>query len=325
MQKSELISLQSTPHASNRVEMFSGAIEVSRWTSIREASHRIALKVLASTIRPHTSTIRSHDDLHKIKLLLMGHFDSPHVGDLALQLQREPPFESASQQTVRTVTEAIATLESGDFVPDLVIVYQGIPDEYPGRDVERLIGLLPFCRFVVAFGPWCESMGRTEQHWPAVWTVPLRNAAGRIRHEIVELQTHRAPRPATSSRDEAFSGLAAERLATAETLGTGLSASVRSADRPQQECVETTLVSLGFAIENEVEADLCVIVATLITDSLLREVKEQRQTNPDQQIIMASDMATPGDHESLLSAGASAVVSQLRFSEDLIDLLAVSR
>ena len=36
-------------------------------------------------------------------------------------------------------------------------------------------------------------------------------------------------------------------------------------------------------------------------------------------LLVASDMATPGDRNRLLAAGAAGVISQLRFAEDLVD------
>ena len=59
------------------------------------------------------------------------------------------------------------------------------------------------------------------------------------------------------------------------------------------------------------------MVAAFIDENQLRRVTEIRKD--DSILLVASDMATPADRSRLLEAGATEVVSQLRFAEDLID------
>ena len=78
------------------------------------------------------------------------------------------------------LSEAASVLRAAKWFPDLVVVYQGIPDQFAVADVEAFVGLLPMTRCVVVFGPWCESIGRTEQCWPIGWCVPLQHAQARL-------------------------------------------------------------------------------------------------------------------------------------------------
>jgi hypothetical protein len=235
----------------------------------------------------------------------------------------------AASQThrARSIREAVSLLENGKLVPDLVISYQSIPDEFSAADIDHLIGLLPLSRFVVAFSPWCESIGRTEQRWPSAWSVPLAHAAARIRFELQQLSVDQPPLLATTSRDEAFATLAAGSLKRAEQVGQGMTARVVSADASLKECYEHILSSVGFNLDETELPDLLVVAAAFVDENQFRRVKEMYEedawsrgfaTNSNEAILLvASDMATPDDRKRLLEAGATATISQLRFAEDV--------
>ena len=232
-------------------------------------------------------------------------------------------LDAPQTQRTKSIREVVSLLEIGNLVPDLVILYQAIPDEFSSADIDHLIGLLPLSRFVVAFSPWCESIGRTEQRWPLAWSVPVAHAAARIRFELQQLAADQPPLPATTSRDEAFATLAAGRLKDAEAGGRDKSATVHSADVSLRECFESFARSLGFTISNDDstrEAEhLHILVAAFVDDETFSRVMELRADCAKATIIVASDMATPGETIALRQAGANAVISQLRFVEDLID------
>jgi len=230
-------------------------------------------------------------------------------------------LKSAQKHTAKSIQKAISLIGSGELIPDLVVSYQSIPDEYSSADIDQLIGMLPLSRFVVAFSPWCESIGRTEQRWPSAWSVPAAHAAARIRFELRQLATGQLPLPATTSRDEAFSTLAASRLGNAEQLGLGLSAKVHSADAPLKDCFESVVQAVGFRISDVETPDVHILVAAFIDDATRCRVQRIRESGLEATIIVASDMATPGQVIALREAGAASVISQLRFAEDLVDHL----
>jgi hypothetical protein len=262
-------------------------------------------------------------------VLLIGECQSPQFRRELSDGQAVDVLESATSHVVSSLSDAIALVGTGEFVPDLVVSYQSIPDEYSAADIDQLIGMLPLSRFVVAFSPWCESIGRTEQRWPSAWSVPLAHAAARIRFELRQLTADTPPLPATTSRDEAFATLAAGSLENADNIGRGMSAIVVSADVAIKKCFEQILSSVGFRLDETELPDLCVVAAAFIDENQLRHVNELYEedawsrgfaTNSNEAIILvASDMATPDDRKRLLEAGATAVISQLRFAEDLVD------
>jgi hypothetical protein len=256
-------------------------------------------------------------------VLLIGEFQSPQFRGALSDGQPADMLKSVDCHRVKLLPDAISEIANGELIPDLVISYQSIPDEYSAADIDQLIGMLPLSRFVVAFSPWCESIGRTEQRWPSAWSVPLAHAAARIRLELQQLTADKPPLLATTSRDEAFATLAGGSLARTEQPGRGMTARVISADVPLRECFESVVGSLGFEIlvnDSENRATTVhILVAPFVDSETFKLIHHLRDNNSAATIIVASDMATPGEAISLREAGAAAVISQLRFAEDLAD------
>lgn len=258
-------------------------------------------------------------------VLLIGECQSPQF-DVALSKgQTVDILESVDSRNVQSLPDAISLVRTGELIPDLVISYQSIPDEYSAADIDQLIGMLPLSRFVVAFSPWCESIGRTEQRWPSAWSVPLAHAAARIRLELQQLAEDSTPLLATTSRDEAFATLAAGSLEQTDHPGRGMSARVISADVSLKECFESIARSLGFEIrgsDSESQAtSVHILVAPFIDGKTFQRIQQFRDDKAASTIIVASDMATSGETNSLREAGAAAVISQLRFAEDFVNQL----
>jgi hypothetical protein len=90
-------------------------------------------------------------------------------------------------------------------LPDLVVVCQSWPDEFSSVEVSACLGRWPLTQWVVCFGSWCESDGRTRGIWPIGLRVPARAAVSRLQHVWEIVRDGRAePLPVTASRDEAF-------------------------------------------------------------------------------------------------------------------------
>ena len=258
-------------------------------------------------------------------VLLIGECQSPQFYGALSKGQTADILESVDSHNVQSLADAISLVGTGELIPDLVVSFQSIPDEYSAADIDQLIGLLPLSRFVVTFSPWCESIGRSEQRWPSAWSVPLVHAAARIRLELQQLAEDSTPLLATTSRDEAFATLAAGSLEQTDHPGRGMSARVVSADVSLKECFECIARSLGFEIsgsdfESRVTS-VYILVAPFIDGKTFQRIQQLRADNAAATIIIASDMATPGETNSLREAGAAAVISQLRFAEDLVNQL----
>jgi hypothetical protein len=132
------------------------------------------------------------------QVLLIGNAESPEMRPAIEAVKRLAP--AAEIRSVESFTGA----SSGDLQPDLVVVCQHWPDEFPPAEVGRLFRECPLARFVVCYGPWCASDGRTRAIWPLAVRVPANEADDRLRLELDVLGGERAPLPLTASRDEVF-------------------------------------------------------------------------------------------------------------------------
>lgn len=89
--------------------------------------------------------------------------------------------------------------------PDLVIVSQSWPDEFSASEVSATLGRWPLALWVVCYGAWCSSDGRTRSVWPISVRVPVGEAEARLNHVWRIITQHDGePLPLTASRDEAF-------------------------------------------------------------------------------------------------------------------------
>jgi hypothetical protein len=107
-----------------------------------------------------------------------------------------------SRATVRQVERFSIELRDP---PDLVVVCQSWPDEFSVAEVSAVLGRWPLALWVVCYGTWCNSDGRTRTIWPIGVRVPVTEAASRLNHVWQILTEQRGePLPITASRDEAF-------------------------------------------------------------------------------------------------------------------------
>ena len=244
--------------------------------------------------------------------LLIGATELPRFAPILDRLQGVPSIKHAT-----TLSEA-AEISAADWSPDIVLVSQSLPDEFNAHDVERLIGRLPLARWIVCFGEWCESIGRTEQLWPIGWCVPLRDALARLEVELLADQVDELILPPTASRDEAFARSAARRNAI--RVRVPLTAHVEGNDRHFRELIRDTLRAMGCSMSS-VDAELCVLATTCPDHDDRQTIAAWRAAARESVILVASDMATAEDRAELIAVGATEVVSQLRFEDGLQTVL----
>jgi DNA-binding NarL/FixJ family response regulator len=262
------------------------------------------------------------------------HVDSNHtataIGNAAILLIGDvagPAFAPIQQQLVSanarhaaTLSAALDLIDAESWSPDFVVIWQGFPDEYSRSQAEQLIGQLPLARWVVVFGPWCESIGRTEQLWPVAWSVPLRHADTRIQSELRQLQHGAAPFPATMSRDETFAALHTIPPA-AEQAGHSLTARISSDDRAFCDFLSDGLVAMGIDVTGGHDASLQILHVSVPDTGTCDTIHACRIQSPDSRIVVISELMTPQTEQSCLAAGADVSVTQLRCLTELAEWL----
>lgn len=247
--------------------------------------------------------------------LLIGHWDAPAVSRLRAGL--------APASIAIDIPAAQALIQSGACDPDRIVVWQSIPHEYPAGDVQELIGALPLAHWMVIFGPWCESIGRTEGLWPAGWCVPLRTALTRLNSRRLLSATgdhDQAPVPATVSRDEAFALLV--EWSRMNQLDRGRRVWIQGDEVVWSGCVMDIVRAAGFQGPDDTSPDLVLLLSTQADESLLNRVQASRRRFPQARLLVVSDLARTCDEPALRAAGADAILSPLYFAEELQDALA---
>lgn len=247
--------------------------------------------------------------------LLIGDVTSPHFEPVRGCLQ------GRIQQQLATLTDALDWVIAGQPIPDGLLVYQSFPDEFSSDQIEQLIGSLPLARWIVCFGPWCESIGRTEQVWPVAWCVPLKDVEPRIAREAAAHVRDEPCRLPTMSRDESFARSANELARVA--LIQGRRVAVQGDDPAFVETVEAILGGQGNATVEPADADLIIVTAGALRPEMLPEIAALRAASPSARLIVVSDLLTDSDVVRVRASGADEVVSALRFV-DAISVLGMS-
>jgi len=155
-----------------------------------------------------------------LSLALIGPGEEPlgeEIERIAEQVWRDiagmqpPPLSPRRFPSINALLDHVT--RQGEY-PDLVLLAESWPGEYPAGEVDALYEQLPLARLVVVLGPWLESVGRTGAIWPPALRVRQRELAFRLHHEFRVLRQGRSeapeprptpPLPLTATRDETFS------------------------------------------------------------------------------------------------------------------------
>jgi CheY-like chemotaxis protein len=103
------------------------------------------------------------------------------------------------------VATAVAAIENGRVVPDLIVVAQAFPGQFSVESVDRLRRLAPLAPVVGLLGSWCEGEMRTGEPWPGAVRVYWHQWAARCQQELGRLQSGNCSSwglPATAGDEE---------------------------------------------------------------------------------------------------------------------------
>ena len=138
-----------------------------------------------------------------LQLLIVGQTDRAEASPVREWTAQVKPVADLRQS--ESLEAALNDLVTGDWIPDLVVIVQSWPDEYSSLEVGRLSQSAPLARWVVCYGSWCESDGRTRDVWPLSVRIPLRSATSRLDGEWQLLNGEPIPSiPLSASREERF-------------------------------------------------------------------------------------------------------------------------
>lgn len=178
---------------------------------------------------------------NQLAVLVIGNWRSPDFRPALAGI----PADALSE--VPDIPAAFQLLAQTDSYPDLIVVCQHWPDEYPQGEVQRLPALAPLARLLCIYGPWCEADGRNRSSWPAATRCPHSLAPLRVKQLIQAHQAGRSPLPMTASRDESWLEQFATPPLDAEPLASSPSqVHVHAADRRWRESISQALNDAGI-------------------------------------------------------------------------------
>lgn len=235
-------------------------------------------------------------------VLFIGHPPSWVVDELAeLTLDCDLQF-----------ADALLQISADTAPPDLLVVYQSYYHEFHQTDIDRVIGLFPMTRWVVAYSPWCESLGHSDQVWPVAWIVPVNHFRTRLFDELQKFERSEPLLPPLSARDESFAQLDAKALSL---LVTSARVRLTCRDVPFRKTASDVISTLGCAIVDDPAASVHIVVIEQWDDFAKQTIDEAFRSTPHARLMVVCDLL-PHQDQRELSAREIATISPLRFIQD---------
>ncbi len=228
--------------------------------------------------------------------------------------------------------------------PDLGIICQSWPDQYPSRDVLALLAMYPLTRWICRYGPWCDSDGRNRRIWPAAFRVPDCWEEIRLEREVSVLNCSRAPISATASLAEIFEFHycdGSDRPADAREKIRSLKLAIFSPDKAYRLSLEKLLAAYGHRVIVHDANSNCAGSASIrnvdailwdcdpcspIQHAWLNELRSMfsHQATAESQkplVVGLLGLPLPDDETELQPYGVQAVVAKLAPVEKLLAVL----
>jgi len=211
---------------------------------------------------------------------------------------------------------ATAMLEAGEVVPELIVVAQAYPSQFPQQVIDRLRCLCPLSRVLGLMGSWCEGEMRTGRPWPGAIRIYWHQWLPRCGQQLAQMARNECSvwnLPVTATEEERLLLAAGQPLGDCRGLvaiysrcyeiGNWLSAALRS-----RGC---STVWLRPPHPARVEgAAAAVFDGSELNDTQFDELKHLSSALNPAPILALLSFPRIEDHRRARSAGAAAVLSK---------------
>lgn len=239
-------------------------------------------------------------------VIAIGSSDSPEFADLRLlMLSRLPQGFRGVWQTIPDYLAAPAAQ-----VPDMAVVWQSTPDEFPPDQIAALLARLPLSRVLCVSGPWCAAAGRSAPRWPGALCVPVWQAATRFVQELRALsEPGIVALPWTAGREELW---LRDVLTTAPAVITGVRVALDCPDPVYRDLLVELVTAAGGEIDAaDSAADVVVIDVEPWTPEQHERLADGRHRHPEAVVVAVSGWTTHDLQTAVMEQGGDAVVSKL--------------
>ncbi|HLA85051.1 MAG TPA: hypothetical protein VJL29_09670 [Thermoguttaceae bacterium] len=231
----------------------------------------------------------------------------------------------------RSVDEAVALLDEGAMAPAVVVVAQSYPGEFSADAIDRIRRAAPLARIVGLLGSWCEGETRSGHPWPGVIRLYWHQWRPQAERELARLIADGGSTwslPSTATDEERLLARTPE-AADANSLDVegGLGLVALCADRADiHDWLSAALVRRGYSTAwlRPGEPVRLQGVRAAVFDAGLADRHETISLHelavklgPRVPIVALADFPRIENHDRLLAAGASAVLSKPLLLDDL--------
>ncbi len=146
--------------------------------------------------------------MSEISILLLGETDRPEFCDIRSTLE-----SLGRVSRINELERAIVVLETGEVIPDVIVIAQSFPQQFSHGDIDRLRRLAPLSRILVLLGSWCEGETRSGQPLPAAIRIYWHQWHARAERELRRLIQRQCPSwglPVTATEEERLLASAAQ-------------------------------------------------------------------------------------------------------------------
>ncbi|NUQ63211.1 MAG: hypothetical protein HUU20_12095 [Pirellulales bacterium] len=257
-----------------------------------------------------------------IRVLLIGDAGRAEFREAVAELR-----QSADLLAVDDTKGALDVLDSGEIVPDLMVVAQAFPGQFTAEDIDRLRPKAPLARVIGLMGSWCEGEVRTGKPWPAAIRVYWHQWPGRCRRELRRLAAGEGSTwalPVTASDEEQF--LAAADAPVARHRGLVL---IYSRQFEMQDWLASACRRIGYATVwmqpgRSPRAQGAVAAVFDFSGSVQSEVRDLESLAENLRpapVVALLNFPRLDERDRVLAAGAAAALSKPLLLGDLFEQL----
>ena len=259
------------------------------------------------------------------QFMIIGDLERAETRELRDWISQAIPAECVRHFS--SLAAGLQLLAESTWIPDVILIVQSLPDEFRRSEMNQLGQFAPLARWIVAYGSWCESDGRTRDIWPLAVRVPLRSAVARFEREWQGLSDQRIyPLPMSASREEAFAIDHPPLISTS----TAAAVVVCSPDGEYRRYLAELMTSAGMLVIEESStvggSSACTgKPLTILFDidpwgaARYSALCHLQSRYPGQKIVGVMHLPSPAETAALLGLGLAAVLPKLGDQQRILD------
>jgi CheY-like chemotaxis protein len=254
----------------------------------------------------------------EISILLLGETDRPEFCDFRSTLE-----SLGRVSRISDVEQAIQVLETGEIIPDVIVIAQAFPQQFSHHDIDRLRRLAPLSRILGLLGSWCEGETRSGQPLPAAIRIYWHQWHARAERELRRLIQSQCPSwglPVTATEEERLLQNTGQSLPCGQGLVAIHARRFASADWLMEACRTCGYSTVWLRPPHYAQVEGAIVAVFVGSDLHGEELEQLRRLTHAlgrTPVIALLDFPRIEDKRRAIAAGAAAVLSKPLNLDDL--------